>query len=218
MPIFFSFFHNCSYMRFSPVDIIQQFSNIWAVQFSCSVMSNSLWPRGLQHARLPCPLPTPRVYPNSCALSQWCYPTISSSVVPFSFCLQSCPASESHGPQPCLTQWNYKPCCVRPPKMDGSWCWVLTKRGPQEKGMIKNFSSILALRSPRAVWNTWTCYFIFITLFLNIVQFVKCLLNLILSSDSLYSAVSRPSSIFFNFIFHAVYLNCKWLTFPFFSF
>ena len=88
MPIFFSFFHNCSYMRFSPVDIIQQFSNIWAVQFSCSVMSNSLWPRGLQHARLPCPLPTPRVYPNPCALSQWCYPTISSSVVPFSSCLQ----------------------------------------------------------------------------------------------------------------------------------
>ena len=63
-------------------------------QFSCSVVSNSLWPHGLQHARLPCPSPTPRVYSNSCPLSWWCHPTISSSVVPFS-CLQSFPASGS---------------------------------------------------------------------------------------------------------------------------
>ena len=49
-----------------------------------SVMSNSLRPHGLQHARPPCPSPTPRVYPNSCPLSQWCHPTISSSVLPFS--------------------------------------------------------------------------------------------------------------------------------------
>ena len=66
-----------------------------SVQFSCSVMSDSLWPHGLHHSRLPCPSPTPRAYSNSCALSQWCYPTISSSVVPFSFCLQSFPASGS---------------------------------------------------------------------------------------------------------------------------
>ena len=59
-----------------------------SVQFSCSVGSNSLWPHGLQHARLPCPSPTPEVYSNSCLLSPWCHPTISSSVVPFS-CLQS---------------------------------------------------------------------------------------------------------------------------------
>ena len=69
-----------------------QFSS---VQFSCSVVSNSLWPHGLQHARLPCPSPTPRVYPNSCPLSRWCHPTISSSVIPFSSCLQSFPASGS---------------------------------------------------------------------------------------------------------------------------
>ena len=62
------------------------------VQFSCSVLSASLWPQGLQHARPPCPSPTPRVYSNSCPLSQWCHPTISSSVVPFSSCLQSFPA------------------------------------------------------------------------------------------------------------------------------
>ena len=57
-------------------------------------MSDSLWPHGLQHARLPCPSPTPGVYPNSCPSSRWCHPTISSSVVPFS-CLQSFPASGS---------------------------------------------------------------------------------------------------------------------------
>ena len=65
-----------------------------SVQFSRSVVSDSLWHHGLQHARPPCPLPTPGVYPNSCPLSRWCHPTISSSVVPFS-CLQSFPASGS---------------------------------------------------------------------------------------------------------------------------
>ena len=58
-------------------------------------MSDSLWPHGLQHARPPCPSPTPRVYPNSCPLSRWCHLTISSSVVPFSSHLQSFPASGS---------------------------------------------------------------------------------------------------------------------------
>ena len=61
--------------------------------FSHSVMSNSLWPHGLQHARLPCPSPSPGVFSNSCPLSWWCHPTISSSVIPFSSCLQSFPAS-----------------------------------------------------------------------------------------------------------------------------
>ena len=65
------------------------------VQFSCSVVSDSLWPHGLQHTRLLCPLPTPGAYSNSCPLSQWCHPTISSSVIPFSSCLQSFPASGS---------------------------------------------------------------------------------------------------------------------------
>ena len=66
-----------------------------AVQFSCSVVSDSLRPHGLQHARPPCPSPTPRVYSNSCPLSQWCHPSISSSVIPVSFCLQSFPESGS---------------------------------------------------------------------------------------------------------------------------
>ena len=60
-----------------------------SVQFSCSVMSDSLWPHELQHARPPHPSPTPRAYPNSCPLSQWYHPTISSSVVPFSSWPQS---------------------------------------------------------------------------------------------------------------------------------
>ena len=64
-------------------------------KFSCSVISDSLWPRGLQHTRPLCPPPTPGVYSNSCPLSQWCRLTISSSVIPFSSCLQSFPASES---------------------------------------------------------------------------------------------------------------------------
>ena len=58
-------------------------------------MSDSLWPHGLQHARLPCLSPSPRACSNSCPLSQWCHPTISSSVIPFSSCLQSFPASGS---------------------------------------------------------------------------------------------------------------------------
>ena len=66
-----------------------------SVQFSHSVVSDSLWPHESQHARPPCPSPTPGVYPNPCPLSWWCHLTISSSVVPFASCPQSCPASGS---------------------------------------------------------------------------------------------------------------------------
>ena len=66
------------------------------VQFSSvAQLCLTLWPHGLQHTRLPCPSLTPGVYSNSCPSSQWCHPTISSSVVPFSSCLQSFPASGS---------------------------------------------------------------------------------------------------------------------------
>ena len=64
-----------------------------SIQFSFSVVSNILRPHRLQHARLPCPSPTPRAYTKSCPSHQWCHPTISSSVVPFSSCLQSFPVS-----------------------------------------------------------------------------------------------------------------------------
>ena len=66
-----------------------------SVQFSRSVMSNSLRPHEPQHARPPCPSPAPGVHPNPCPLSRWCHPTISSSVIPFSSCPQSFPASGS---------------------------------------------------------------------------------------------------------------------------
>ena len=60
------------------------YPSVSSVQFHRSVISDSLWPDGLQHARPPCPSPTPGVYPNSCPLSRWCHPSISSSVVPSS--------------------------------------------------------------------------------------------------------------------------------------
>ena len=64
-----------------------------SVQFNCSVVSHSLRPHEPQHTRPPCPSPTPGVYPNSCPLSRWCHLTISSSIIPFSSCSQSFPAS-----------------------------------------------------------------------------------------------------------------------------
>ena len=67
----------------------------YSVQFSHSVVSDSLRPHESQHTKPPCPSPTPRVHSNSCASSRWCHPAISSSVVPFSSCPQSLPASES---------------------------------------------------------------------------------------------------------------------------
>ena len=67
--------------------------SLWRVQFSRSVVSDSLQPHGVQHARLPCPSPTPGAYSNSCLSRQWCHPNISSSLIPFSSCLQSFPAS-----------------------------------------------------------------------------------------------------------------------------
>ena len=81
------------WFEFLTMQIVWQMSG--ALLFSCSVVSDSLWPHGPQHARLRCPSPPPRTCSNSCPLSQWCHPTISSSVIPFSSCLQSFPASGS---------------------------------------------------------------------------------------------------------------------------
>ena len=75
----------------SKADVLDTYSG----QFSCSVVSNSLQPHEPQHARPSCPPPTPRVHRNPCPLNQWCHPTISSSAVPFSSCLQFFPASVS---------------------------------------------------------------------------------------------------------------------------
>ena len=77
----------------SPTSTSNLFINF--IQFSHLVVSDCLRPHGLKHTRLPCPSPTPGVYSNSCPLSRWCHPTISSSVIPFSSCLQSFSASGS---------------------------------------------------------------------------------------------------------------------------
>ena len=74
-----------------------------SVQFSHSVVSNFWWPHGLQHARLTCPSPTPRVWSNSCPSNWWCFPTTAYSVVPFSSCLKSFPASWSFPMSPFFT-------------------------------------------------------------------------------------------------------------------
>ena len=82
-------------LRKEQSQIYANFVQKWDVQFSCSVLSHSLWPHRLQHARLICPSPTPGACSKSCPSSQWCHPAISSSVVPFSSSLQSLPASEN---------------------------------------------------------------------------------------------------------------------------
>ena len=79
--------------------------DLYSVQFSCSVVSDSLRPHESHHTRPPCPSPTPGVYSNSCSSSRWCHPAISSSVVPFSPCPQSLPASRSF-PMSQLFAWG----------------------------------------------------------------------------------------------------------------
>ena len=91
---------NCSF--FIPLSLLKAFSS---VQFSHSVVSNSLQPHEPQHTRPPCPSPTPGVYSNSCPSSQWCHPAISSSVDPFSSCTQSLLASGSF-PMSQLFSWR----------------------------------------------------------------------------------------------------------------
>ena len=81
------------------------YTYISSVQFSNSVVSNSLQPHESQHTRPPCPSPSPRVHSNSCPSSQWCHPAISSSVIPFSSCSQSLPASGSF-PMSQLFAWG----------------------------------------------------------------------------------------------------------------
>ena len=90
--------HGLGILRTQPLSYNHSQPSVWtisSVQFSHSVMSNYLWPHGPQHARPPCPSPTPRIYSNSCPLSQWYHPTILSSVIPFSSLLKPFPASGS---------------------------------------------------------------------------------------------------------------------------
>ena len=106
-----SLFFNQSSLEYSFYNVVlasiiqKSYSGISSVQFSCSVVSDSLWPHESQHTRPLCPSPTPGVLSDSCPSSQWCHPAISSSVVPFSSCPQSLPASESF-PMSQLFTWS----------------------------------------------------------------------------------------------------------------
>ena len=117
-------------------------------QISCSVVSNFLRPHESQHARPPCPAPTPGVHWDSRSLSQWCHPAFSSSVVPFSSCLQSLPASESF-PMSQLFTWGGQSNGVSAlasflPKKSQGWSpsewtdWISL----QSKGLLRVFSNI----------------------------------------------------------------------------
>ena len=122
-------------------------SRFSSVQFSRSVMSDSLWPHESQHTRPPCPSPTPGVHPNSCALSRWCHPAISSSFIPFSSCPQSLPASKSF-PMNQLFAWGGQSTGVSAlrsflPKKSQGWSrsewtgWISL----QSKGLSRVFSN-----------------------------------------------------------------------------
>ena len=118
-------------------------------------MSTSLWPHGLQHARLPCPSPTPRAYSNSCRSSWWCHPTISSSVFPFSSCLQSFPVSRFFSNESVIhirwpKNWSFR-FSIRPSsEYSGliSFCQVwypCSLRDSQESSPTPRFKSINSL-------------------------------------------------------------------------
>ena len=117
----------------------------WSVQFCRSVMSNCLQPHGLHQDRPPCPSPSPGACPNSCPLSRWCHPGISSSVVPFSSCPQSLPASEFF-PMSQLVTWGGQSTGVSPlasflPKNTQDWS-PCSPRDSQESSPTPQFKSI----------------------------------------------------------------------------
>ena len=125
-------------------------------------MSNSLQPHELQHARPPCPSPTPGVYPNSCPSSRWCHPAISSSVTPFSSCPQSLPASGSF-PMSQLFAWGGQSIGVSASSISPSnehpglisfrmdWLDLLTVQGTL-KSLLQHHSSKLGLPKGEAIW------------------------------------------------------------------
>ena len=128
--------------------------NIGVSQLSCSVVSDSLWPHESQHARLPCPSPTPGVYSNSCPSSWWCHPAISSSVVHFSSCPQSLPVSGSFPMSQFFISGGQSigasaTASVHPMNIQGwfplGWTgWISL----QSKGLLSIFSSITVQKHP----------------------------------------------------------------------
>ena len=131
--------------------IYQAFIMFSSVQFSRSVVSDALRPHGLLLSRPPCPSPTPGVSSKSCPLSRWCHPTISSSVVPFSSCLQSFPATGSFQMSQFFTPGGQSirvsaAASVLPMDIQDWFPWRTTWISLQSKGLSRVFSSI-------TVWN-----------------------------------------------------------------
>ena len=130
-----------------------------SVQFSHSVVSDSLWPHELQHARPPCPSPSPGVHSDSCPSSPWCHPAISSSVVPFSSCPQSLPASESF-PMSQLFAWGGQSTGVSAlasflPKKSQGWSpsewtgWISLQSKGTLKSLLQHPSSKASILWPK---------------------------------------------------------------------
>ena len=159
----YAFSHDCSFASF-----------ISSVQLSSVAQScPTLWPRELQHARPPCPSPTPGDHSNSCPSSQWCHPAISSSVVPFSYCPQSLPASGSF-PMSQLFAWGGQSIGVSAstsvlPMNTQDWSplgwtgWISL----QSKGLSRVFSNTTVQKG---------VYF-WLNVFINTLYIVLCLLN-----------------------------------------
>ena len=134
-----------------------------SVQFSRSVVSDSLWPHESQHARPLCPSPTPGVHRNSCPSSRWCHPAISSSVVPFSSCPQSLPASGSF-PMSQLLAWGSQSIGVSAlasvlPKNTQDWSpleWT-GLISLQSKGLSRVFSNTRHIQSNDIAWVIFHC-------------------------------------------------------------
>ena len=139
--------NNCLFLWWEDLKYLILYLMCSLVQFSHSVISDSLRPRELQHTRPPCPSPTPGVHPNSCPSSRWYYPAISSSVIPFSSCPQSLPASQSF-PMSQLFTWGGQSTGVSAlasflPKKSQGWspsectAWISL----QSKGLSRVFSN-----------------------------------------------------------------------------
>ena len=124
-------------------------SQIWLILgqrlllFSRLLMSDSLWRRGLQHARLPCPSPSPGICSNSCLLIWWCHPTISSSVAPFSSCLQSFPASSLSN------ESSNEVLCIRWPK---DWSFRFSISPSKEYSVVVYIQIYISQYSFRMDW------------------------------------------------------------------
>ena len=182
-------------------------------------MSDSLWHRGLQHAKPPCPLPSPRVCPGSCLWSQWCYLTISFSTAPFSFCLQSFPAS-AFSP-------NESVLCIGWPKY---WSFSFRISPSNEySGLIsfridwfellavqRTLRSLLQLHKLKASILQWSAFFMIqfshvfmtigITIALTTWTFARKVLSLLLKMLSRFVIAFLPRSKHFLYLFYSIIL------------